>query len=1078
MSDREPIDIDVRESIVQDIQNSHFITAGAGAGKTRSIVDRIVTLTTNRDESQRVRMAEIVAVTFTNKAAAELRNRVRSALLDADVRAKFTKNQIEAADLAVDELDAAAVGTIHSFAQRLLKQYSLEANLPIGFTLIDTAESSRNTRTLSNKVLSHLYSKESKENLELLDDAEIGVAKMRELINQLQEKQPQLLNVDISFKGVGFFESEISNLVIEAHNWWNINKGNLVDKNNVLTSRMNGAIESASFEIMQDPTDFRKAIELLNDSLGARPGTEIDRAVYGEFKNRFKDRIEWHLNPSGPAIEGLVRNWLSFAQTEIEAALEDRRDQGEIDFNDLLVLTHRLVMKDPSVRKDLFGKFRVYVVDEFQDTDPLQWEIIRALVADPENPRGVPETGRLIVVGDPKQSIYRFRGADLETFENVRTFADSDWGSDSPKHLSANFRSAPEILDFVHHLYETRPKVMGTHFEKMDAHRSPNGEKSVFILQGSGDDKVNGELDAVAATIQLAKTKVQLPVIVKEQKIGIRPTQYKDIALLIPARSSLSEQLEVFEDCNIPYTSTDANLVYSRPAVKGLVSAMKVLAGSINGGDLWWALKSPLFGLSDVEMLKHKQESSTRWPVPINVHKVPRKDELVDVANRDTPAFKALDELRALWEELRTSQPSEILEALYIRTRMHEALDQIRTGPFEKDCVRMVILHAKQWEAGGGNGLVDYIDWIKQMEDEDTRQNLPSPDNRGYDAVTISTIHASKGLEYPIVILGGMWNSYKDNLPILSISGTGRLEFKLSDTEMSLGYRTKCFERELRLAEEERHRLLYVGATRAEHRLYVSNHHKGFGQPKRKNDPPELKKCWAKFNFDAIQGAIDSGLAESITPAVKTVSREWLVKPEIILEGPERLSSIELAREIASRPVTSRPSDGGERHELDQVITPASAYGNAFHKLMESLARAKFDRNWRNFDQKASLTAASHGVFDRLEALKRDALVVLDSPLIQRARVSAEVRPEFSVMGNRDGKVIKGTADLIFAETTDSEIVLVDYKTNSEMTEEKIEKYKVQLALYAELLEGILGKPVKEKYLLHVTGGVVDEILV
>jgi ATP-dependent helicase/nuclease subunit A len=1078
MSGYEPIDKDIRDSIVLDIQNSHFITAGAGAGKTKSIVDRIVTLTTNRDESQRVRMAEIVAVTFTNKAAAELRNRVRSRLLDSEVRKQFTNSQLEAADLAVDELDAAAVGTIHSFAQRILTQYSLEALLPIGFTLIDTAESSRNTRTLSNKILSDLYSKETKENLQLLRDAEIGVSKMRELINQLQEKQPQLLNVDISFKGVNFFESEIANLVVEAHNWWNLNKGNLVDKNDVLRSKMTGAIEGASFEIMQEPANFRKAIEVLKNSLGAMPGNETDRTIYAAFKKRFKDRIEWHLNPSGPTLEALVREWLSFAQSEIALALEDRRDRGEIDFNDLLVLTHRLVMNNPSVREDMYGKFKVYVVDEFQDTDPLQWEIIRALVSDPENPNGVPKSGRLIVVGDPKQSIYRFRGADLETFENVRDFADSEWGSDSLKHLRANFRSAPEILDFVHHLYGTREKILGTDFEKMAAHRDPNGKKSVFILQGNGDENVNEELEAVAATIQQVKADVQLPINVENQKVAIRPAEYKDIALLIPARSSLSEQLEVFEDCNIPYTSTDANLVYSRPAVRGLVSAMKVLAGSINGGDLWWALKSPLFGLSDVEMLKHKQQTSVRWPVPINVHRIPSEDSAAENLNRDTPALKALDELYNLWKDLRTSQPSEILEALYIRTRMHEALDQIRTGPFEKDCVRMVILHAKQWEAGGGNGLVDYIDWIKQMEDEDTRQNLPSPDNQGYDAVTISTIHSSKGLEYPIVILGGMWNSYKDNLPIISISDAGRLEFKLSDKGISLGYKTECIEREYRLADEERHRLLYVGATRAEHMLFVSNHHKGFGQPKRKNDPPELKKCWAKFNFDAIQEAIKSELATPIAPKVRAVNREWFVKPEIHLEGPERLNAIELAREIASRSVTIKPSDGGERHEVDQVITPASAYGNAFHALMESLAKAKFDRNWRNFDQKARSVAANHGVFDRLEDLKQDALVVLDSTLIQRARVASMVRPEFSVMGNRDGKVIKGTADLIFSETEDSDLVLVDYKTNNEMTDEKIEKYKVQLALYAELLEGIFGKPVKEKYLLHVSDGVVHEIFV
>ena len=1063
-----PIDSDIRDSIISNIQESHFITAGAGAGKTKSIVDRIVMLTTNEDESLRVKMAQIVAVTFTNKAAAELRNRVRSRLLDPRMRSRFTESQIVAADEAISELDAAAVGTIHSFAQRILQQYSLEARLPIGFSLIDTAESSRNTRTLSNKILSGLYKDESQDNLKLLEDYEIGVSKMREVISNLQDKQPQLLNVDISFKGSSFFESEISRLVIEAHNWWNLNKDNLIDKNNVLRTRLSSAIEGASYEIIQKAPNFRIAVEFLSNALGARPGIDSDRALYGEFKQLFKDRIDWHLNENGPKLEALVRSWLARAQEEIALALEDRRDRGEIDFNDLLLLSHKLIMNDESVREDLYGKFKVYVVDEFQDTDPLQWEIICALVASPKDPKGAPQAGRLIVVGDPKQSIYRFRGADLETFETVRALANSGWGGDSLKHLSSNFRSSPEILDFVHHLYNTREKVLGTEFESMTAHRPPTGENSVFILQGSGDDKINEELDAVAATIQHIKTNVQLPIVKNNETIGSKAADYKDIALLIPARSSLPEQLEVFEDCNIPYTSTDANLVYSRPAIRGLVSAMKVLSGSINGGDLWWALKSPLFGLSDIEMLKHKQGDSGRWPVPINLHRI--KDE-------DSPAMKALNELFTLWRELRTSQPSEILEALYIRTRMHEALDQIRTGPFEKDCVRMVILHAKQWEAGGGNGLVDYVDWIKQMEDEDTRQNLPSPDNRGYDAVTISTIHSSKGLEYPVVILGGMWNSYKDTLPIISISKEGRLEFKLSDTGISLGYKTDCMEREIRLADEERNRLLYVGATRAEHLLYVSNHHKGFGQPKRKNDPPELKKCWAKFNFNSIQSAIDSNLATPIKPVIQPSDRQWLLAPEITLESPERLNTIRRAQEIASRSMSIKPSDGGERHEVDQVITPASAYGNAFHELMEALAKVKFDSQWRNFEQKARGAAATHGVSDRIEDLKKDARAALNSNLIAKARVAEDCRSEFSVMGERDGKAIKGNADLIFWETSDSELVLVDYKTNSEMTSEKIDKYRVQLELYAELLEGIFGKPVKEKYLLHVTGGIVSEIL-
>jgi ATP-dependent helicase/nuclease subunit A len=1062
-----PIDKSVRDSIIADITNSHFITAGAGAGKTKSIVDRIVQLTTHIDPAVRVPMSQIVAVTFTNKAAGELRNRLRNRFLAPEVRKSLSAEQLESADLALTEIDAAAVGTIHSFAMRLLKQYPIEAKLPIGFSLIDTAEASRNTRFLSNRILSDLYTNESEENLEILKNAKINVNKMREFINQIQERQTQLLGVDVSFEGEAYFDQEISRLVVEAFNWWNINKGNLQDPNDVLRTKTELAMSTAVAAISESPPNYKAALESFDPVLKARPKNKNDMPIHADFKQQFKEKIEWHLNPDARKLESLVRTWIAKAQLAIDLALEDRRDRGEVDFNDLLLLTYTLIMNEQSVREDLFGKLKVYVVDEFQDTDPLQYAIIRALVCHPSQPKGNPVNGRLIVVGDPKQSIYRFRGADLETFEGVREFADTSWGGDNLKHLITNFRSRPGILDYVHHLYETRPAILGTNFERMAPFSEDVSSPAVFILQGGGDEEVNYELDAIAATIQQITSSQTLP-----DGKGERRATFNDIALLLPARSTLNEQLEVFEHVGIPYTSTDATIVYARPAVRGLISAMKVLAGSVNGGDLWWALKSPLFGLSDLEMLKHKQTATFNWPVPIGVHRV----EQTVAENGSSRAIKALDELHSIWRDLRSSQPSEILESLYTRTRMQEALDQIRTGRFENDCVRMAILHAKQWEASGGNGIVDYVDWLKQMDDEETRQNLPSPDNQGYDAVKISTIHASKGLEYPIVIMGGMWNGVKSTLPLISVSGENRLEYKLSDSGISLGYATECAARETLLGEQERHRLLYVGATRAEHTLYVSNHHKGFGKPKRVGDDPELKKCWAKFNYSAIEEAIALKLAVPIEPILKPVNTTWLHRPEIELESDQRRKDIELARSIAAQENAVRPSDGGRKREDNNSTTPASAYGNAVHSMMHSLANARFDTQWKHFSQKARLISAEHGVSDRLEDLKRDVLAILDCSLILKARASAFVKPEISLMAERDGKIITGSADLVFSETKDSDLILIDYKTNMELTAEKIEKYKIQLQDYSEMLEKALNRKVTQRYLVHVHDGVIQEV--
>jgi ATP-dependent helicase/nuclease subunit A len=1071
-SKREPIDQPVRDSIVRQTDFSHFITAGAGAGKTKSIVDRIVRLVTDPDQSKRVKMSEIVAVTFTNKAAAELRNRLRNRLLESEIRERLNPEQLDAADLALTELDAAAVGTIHSFALRVLRQYPIEAKLPIGFSLIDTSEAKRSIRALSNNILTELYKTASREELGILEKSRVTVKQMRELVNTLQEKQALFQNASIQVDGMNYFNDEIRALVADAKAWWSENKSSLSDPRDLLTTKTETALRAADAALSASPPDFKAALEPFA-SLSRLQGSAEDKAKYKEFKALVMKRIAWLKASSLAELELLVRKWLIIAQKRIDDALNERRDKGEIDFNDTLLLAHGLIVSDRNVREDLFGKLKVYVVDEFQDTDPLQWDIVRALVSDSSDPEGIPIPGRLIVVGDPKQSIYRFRGADLDTFEKVKTFAEQKWGADNVKHLTTNFRSRPSVLDFVHHLYNTRPGILGTNFEEMTPFSVDQTSPRVFVLEGSGTKEVNEEPAAVAATVSDVMSKAKIPLGENEDRSPeqTRPAQYSDIALLIPARTSLNEQLEVFEQSNIPYTSTDTAIVYARPAVRGLISAMRVLAGSTNGGDLWWALKSPLFGISDLEMLKHIKHTAKRWPVPIALHSLN-----LDIPEQGSElAVRALNQLYSIWRDLRSAQPSEVLEVLYTRTKMQEALDQLRTGRFENDCIRMVILHAKQWESTGGNGLVDYIDWLKQMEDEDTRENLPSLDNRGYDAVKISTIHAAKGLEYPVVILGGMWNVMMDKAPRISLSSSGRLEFNLNEDTASYGFESECRGRESELSEQERHRLLYVGATRAEHLLYVSNHHRGYKQTKSKEEEPTLIKCWAVLNHDAIVTAKHLGLAEGISPALGVSETSWRHAPVVAIESDLRKAEIKSAIAISQAESFIRPSDAGSRRNEDDITTPASAYGNAFHGLMEALAAVNFDKKWKLLATKATILAAEHGVSDRVEDLKADALAVLESPLIKNAANAKFVRPEVPLLIARDGKMVKGVADLVYAMDSNSDLILIDYKTNEKLTQDKIDKYTIQLSEYEIVLEKAFGRKVSGKFLLHVSAGVVEE---
>lgn len=1072
---RKPADYQVRDSIVRDTQDSVFITAGAGAGKTRSIVDRIVQLITDQDVSKRVEMSQIVAITFTTKAAGELRNRLRDRLMDADLRIRLSESQILAADVALNQLDAAPVGTIHAFSMRILRQYPLEAKLPIGFTLLDTSEAKRSNRALSNKILSDLYKSEDKSNLDAIKRAGIRVNKLREFVNDLQEKQPQLLEAIIEIDNDAYFSQAIENLVVRANNWWNVKRDEFLalDRKDKVTSKIDQALSQAREAILDSPADYKQAIECLAALLSSQARDEY-KYLFREFKDSIKESLAWHSNPESALVENTIRRWTVYAQSEIKASRTDRRLKGDLDFNDLLLITYELLRDNLEVRRDLHNKLKVYVVDEFQDTDPLQWKIIQYLVSKPEKPDTEPSPGRLVAVGDPKQSIYRFRGADLATFEKVRERASRSWGKDSVKHLTTNFRSHPHILSYVDYLYESRDSVLGTDFEKMIPYSQDTGTDRVFILQGDGDDKENKEVIAVAATIERATKTHRLPNTLSSpgSLSSTRPATYRDIALLIPARTSLTDQLEVFEKNGIPYTSTDATIVYSRPAVRGLISAMKVLSGSVNGGDLWWALKSPLFGISDQEMLIHKKTAAKSWPVPIGSF----RKELVEDSSKSSASVAALEKLHQIWKQHRTAQPSEILEILMAQTRLQEALDQLKTGRFENDCLRMVILHAKLWEAGGGNGVVDYVDWLKQMEDEDTRENLPSTDNQGFDAVTISTIHSAKGLEYPIVIIGGMWNVVKESLPLLSISSGGRLEFNLGKFARSIGFIEECVALETKLSLEERHRLLYVGATRAEHYLYVSNHHRGDVQTSTSGEVTQKRKCWAVFNFEIIEKAIKEKLVTPIKPELTEKPSAWRITPTISLEGDSRILEIEEAKAISRSISYIRPSDAGRRRSEEEVTTPASAYGNALHSVMFKLARRKFDKTWKNLSYELKLSASEHGVLDRVLDLERDVAALLETQLIERARTASVLKPEIALMARRGNNLVRGSADLVFGDTVDSHLVLIDYKTNQELTKEKIEHYREQLAEYAEVLEKSLGKPVVEKYLIHVHQGVVSEI--
>ncbi len=1001
----EPIDKAVRAKIIGETGVSHFVTAGAGAGKSTSIVERIITLICDPKVENRIRMSQVVAVTFTEKAASELRHKLREKLEKRLSGLEVGSPEYLDASEGLAEIDGAAVGTIHSFALRLLRQYPLEAGLPLGFSVIDSGEAKRTFRQLSQEILADLFVPENASKIDLLAESQIGIS---ELLSFVQE------------------------------------------------------IGLSQFKLKQS-----------------------------EFQPLWLEPVD---------IDSIIRAWASYANSKFVEAFEKRRKSGLINFDDLLVLAHDLVSAETDIgteiRKDLEKKYAFYVVDEFQDTDPVQWEMIRSLVSDPENLDSGPLPGKLVVVGDPKQSIYKFRGADITNFERVRTEAIELWGSDNQQHLVANFRSQPKIIDFVDSLYKGNVKQLGTEFESMHAEVPATQDQGVYVLDPgefeyvapqSKEYKANpekykareaAERLAIASVIQkVINDKFITP---HEDEGGERrPARYSDIALLLPARTSLVEQLQLFEELNIPFKSTDGTIVYSRPAVKSLISAVRVIAGSVNGRDLWWTLKSPLYGADDRALLEFKNLDN-KWPVPISSF---RPDQ---VNGADSLVGEALAQLHSLHENKATAQPSELLELLYEHTALHQSLDQIHAGKFEHSCVRMVILHAKQWEASGGSGLLDYIDWLDQMEDEEVRENLPSPDLSEVDAITISTMHSAKGLEYEVVILGGMKHGVMVKLPMCAVGPDGSFEYQFyiaqgeraSRPEVySQGYFDNCMPIEKRLIHEEHNRLLYVAATRAKSYLYYSIFHQGRNKSGDYHGNP-----WAGYTRSEVLEAVQQGKAVSLTESElkpSPVTFSLIQKPNIEVEDADAQIAIAEASRISKLTSVHKPSDGDSKIEFySEAMEQAAAYGTSFHAIMEDLSYRKFDLTWTGLAGKIQQRCREFGVDGKEDSLLQDVKAASAMPIIERARESEWVKPEQSLTGFVGGKYVSGVADLYFEDKNLGGLVVVDYKTNSDLPNSVIEKYTKQLADYAYLLEDATGMKVVERILLHVHSGVAKEVRV
>ncbi len=1073
-----------RRAVKEDLDRTLFVEAGAGSGKTSCLVDRFVALVESGISAE-----HIAAITFTDKAAGELVDRIRGEL---EERARLGS---VACRHALVVLDRAAIGTLHAFAQRILVEHPVEAGLPpriqvldeiasrIAFEarweayvdeLLDDPATERPLRLLlaSGADLAHLH------DVALAFDANWDL-----VADRARWRPPEVPPVAVDAVLAGLDRV----LALAGHCTDDEDKllGHLLGPVSDLARRLRGAVD--------DDTRLGLLSTKLSHGYGRRrswASVGID-AVKGHLAALDAGCAELRRSVQEAVLQVLGSSLASFTVRGADA----RRRAGELEFHDLLVLA-RAALRDPrqgpAVRAALARRYQRLLLDEFQDTDPIQIDLAVLIASkDPtaggrDWPRIEIEPGRLFFVGDPKQSVYRFRRADIAMFLQAR-----DDLVGTSETLTRNFRTGRPIVDWVNDTFGALiVEAAGSQpaYLPLDAVREAPaiGPPVAFVGSAHGPKTSAGQLRAAEAQDVAAVICMALH---EQWSVGQRrddgteswrAPRWRDIAVLLPARTSLPFLEQALEAAEVPYRVETSSLVYGTRQVRDLVLVARAVEDPTDALAVVAALRTPGFACGDDDLFTWRARHGGGWD-----HQRP----LPDGAPADHPVRLGLVWLGDLHRERPWLAPSQVLERIVRDRRLMElAMAERRPRDLWRR-LRFVLDQCRAWEEAGGLTLRQYLRWAEGQGAEGSRvveTVLPETDD---DAVRILTVHGAKGLEFPIVVLSGLTTEMR---------GFGRgVEVRFPPTDawaikLKKGVSTADFDLTVPLDEQmdhhERLRLLYVATTRARDHLVVSAHRKDRLEPAVPTSAEALYRAGGEaarathLAFDKAPVAPTATASPPATVDVGATVEAWRRAHHAALEAASRplaTSATRLAADAAARREAEEAAarvaagDPGLAKGAKDIDLPpwqkgryGTAIGRAVHGVLQSVDLGSGD----GVARAAAAQAAAEGVLGKeavIEALCRAALA---SDVVKRAARRPHWREVYVGVPFGDG-VLEGYIDLLYRD--DHGLVVVDYKTDAWRTEAdlaaKVERYAVQLAAYADAVEVAAGEPVQAKVLLFAS---------
>jgi ATP-dependent exoDNAse (exonuclease V) beta subunit len=850
----------LQREVLLDDRSPLLVAAGAGSGKTRLLVAYFVQALVE----QGARPEQMVAVTFTRKAAAELVSRIRAALED-----------IGRADLA-RSLDQATIGTIHSLCRRLLRQHAVEAGVDPAGTVLEAEAASLVKDRLSREVWDTVVEVADEQQLEILA---LWGEKLRKQIVPLYDR----------LRGMGH---EYPRIVVTGPHDGGDQAGTPADEAYAVAAaastvrRSLGDALAAARSCTRMGESLRKDLVRLERCLDwlEQPLSQAERAAQldvtlGFFPSKRTPSMEPVFRP---LREALSRYRRTLAVTRLESAVEvmncllaqfheaykaHKLERGLLDFADLELRARALVASHPA-EADVAGAQRAILppgsrvlIDEFQDTNELQCSILEGLGA-----------RTVLMVGDERQSIYRFRGADVGVFrrrESELDAVDSNGGGGRLHRLDVNYRSRFEILDFINRLF-SHETFFGGRFKPLlypeqqtsDAGGPwPSGGPTVGTQAVAGSSVVR-DTPAVGGTpafcgpmpaVSAPAPAVEVLVVQRRQAsdngegseimqqaeasvvgacvrrlIDVEGWRQGDIAVLIPAQTHVDRYQRALAARGVGVYVVGGKGYYSQEEVTDVISLLRLLINPHDDLALVAALRSPLVGLSDDALYRLGSEGcKTRQ----SLWDVVRRSGLRCLRTEDARRLSLFNErLSVLRTRVGRPDLAQLIDDAVSVCDYDLCLLGVPRGERRFANVRKMMRLASEFEALEGPDLAGFVDLVESMGELTDREGSAPTLAEGEDVVRIMTVHQAKGLEFPVVILAGLGSDvHGGDGSEFMVSDDGRMGVFLKGSkhknceadDLSWGPAAEILAEERAKEREEDVRLLYVAMTRAEKRLLL-----------------------------------------------------------------------------------------------------------------------------------------------------------------------------------------------------------------------------------------------------------------